>query len=148
MQGALSQALALESQGRADEAERLYRDILHADRKNGTAIYRRAVLASQRSAHDEAVRLVQSALKHVPDNIRARVDNDFGLIMRRHGDFALEQGHVKDAAASYAEATRFNPVDAQAHFAEAVCRLILGDFAKGWPKYTWRWKAYGDAPEG
>ena len=147
MQGALRQALTLETQGRLSEADLLYGNILETDRENGTAMYRRAVLASQRNEHDEAVRLVQSALKHVPINIRDRANSDFGTIMRRHGDFALGEGRVEDAVASYTEATSFNQADAQAHFSEAVCRLTLGDFAKGWPKYTWRWKAYGDAPE-
>ena len=148
MQAALSQALTLESQGRLVEADQLYRSILKTEPQNGMAMYRRAVLASQRDEHKEAVRLLQSALKHVPPNIRARVNNDFSVIMRKNGTFAFEQCRMKDAVELLVAAIGFNPDDADAHFSEAVCRLTAGDYVNGWPKYGWRWRAYGDEPYG
>jgi len=142
MQAALTQAFALEEQGRLLEADMVYQNILETDRKNGMAMYRRAVLASQRNEHDEAVRIVQFALRHVPKIVRDRATRDFGVIMRRHGEFALEQGRFREALDSYVQATSLNPADAHAQFGEALCRLTLGDFAKGWDKYNkWRWKA-------
>jgi Tfp pilus assembly protein PilF len=32
------------------------------------------------------------------------------------------------------------PQLAVAHWNEALCRLRLGDFARGWPKFEWRWE--------
>ena len=96
---------------------------------------------------DEAVRLVRAALKHIPKKARDLANKDFGAIMRRHGDFALELGRIEEAFASYAQAASFNPADQHAQFSEALSLLMLGDYARGWRKYKWRWKAAEAAAE-
>jgi hypothetical protein len=35
---------------------------------------------------------------------------------------------------------------AEAHFAEACCRLLFGDMRQGWEKYEWRWKTRAVRP--
>jgi tetratricopeptide (TPR) repeat protein len=45
-----------------------------------------------------------------------------------------------DAAQSYERAIAIDPAHASAHWNLADCRLILGDFARGWDEYEWRWK--------
>jgi len=65
----------------------------------------------------------------------------------------LGRGHVlvavrrqREALADFAAAQARSPELAEAHFAEACCRLAQGD-AVGWEKYEWRWKIK-DRPPG
>jgi len=45
-----------------------------------------------------------------------------------------------EALQSYAQALALEPDDAQAHWNEALTRLALGDYRRGWAKYEWRWR--------
>jgi hypothetical protein len=44
-----------------------------------------------------------------------------------------------DALDSYDRALSLRPDFADAHYNEAICRLLLGDFKRGWQKHEWRW---------
>jgi tetratricopeptide (TPR) repeat protein len=46
----------------------------------------------------------------------------------------------RDAVASYERALALEPGYAAAHWNLADCLLLLGDFARGWQEYEWRWK--------
>ena len=50
------------------------------------------------------------------------------------------QKRFADALSSYDNAIALRPDFADAHFNEALCRLLTGDFARGWEKYEWRWQ--------
>jgi tetratricopeptide (TPR) repeat protein len=52
----------------------------------------------------------------------------------------------REALASYVRATEIAPDDGHAHWNEALCRLALGDFECGWPKYEWRRRRKGAVP--
>lgn len=54
----------------------------------------------------------------------------------------------EEALASYLRALEVDPGDAETHWNEALVRLALGDYARGWEKYEWRWRspALGMAP--
>ena len=45
-----------------------------------------------------------------------------------------------EALASYDRALMLRPDYAEAHFNEACCRLLIGDFKGGWEKNEWRWE--------
>jgi tetratricopeptide (TPR) repeat protein len=45
-----------------------------------------------------------------------------------------------EAIASYERALALRPDYAAAHWNLADCCLLLGDFARGWQEYEWRWK--------
>jgi tetratricopeptide (TPR) repeat protein len=45
-----------------------------------------------------------------------------------------------EAVASYGRALALRPDYAAAHWNLADCRLLLGDFVRGWEEYEWRWK--------
>jgi tetratricopeptide (TPR) repeat protein len=65
---------------------------------------------------------------------------DYVLALSNYG-FVLHTLHRFDEAlASFARATAIRPDYADAHFNEAACRLLLGDFDRGWNKYEWRWE--------
>jgi tetratricopeptide (TPR) repeat protein len=50
------------------------------------------------------------------------------------------EGRVADALKVYERAVQFAPQDADVHKHIGIMRLLLGDFAGGWPEYEWRWK--------
>jgi tetratricopeptide (TPR) repeat protein len=47
----------------------------------------------------------------------------------------------EDALTSYQRVYTAQPDFADAHFNEALCRLLIGDFRRGWEKHEWRWQA-------
>jgi tetratricopeptide (TPR) repeat protein len=51
-----------------------------------------------------------------------------------------ELKRFEEALASYDRAIKVRPNDGQAHYNEAICRMLIGDFARGWEKYEWRWE--------
>ncbi len=54
---------------------------------------------------------------------------------------ALLDLHRHDAVLrSYDRALQLKPDDAHMHLNRAFVRLLLGDFARGWPENEWRWK--------
>jgi tetratricopeptide (TPR) repeat protein len=50
-----------------------------------------------------------------------------------------------DALAAYDEALARNPGSVDAHCNRGLCRMLLGDYAGGWPDYEWRWRR--DVPD-
>ena len=51
-----------------------------------------------------------------------------------------ELQRFEEALASYDRAVKLRPDFAEAHNNEAWCRLLIGDFDRGWEKNEWRWK--------
>lgn len=47
-------------------------------------------------------------------------------------------GRYQDAGSSYAAAQRADPGHVMAHLNDALCALLQGDLARGWPLYRWR----------
>lgn len=52
-------------------------------------------------------------------------------------------GRLDEALASFGQATRIQPTYADAYFNESLCRLLQGDFRRGWALHEWRWLAPG-----
>ena len=50
-------------------------------------------------------------------------------------------GRYGDAIAAYGQATALHPQHAHLHWDEALCRLLNGDFARGWVAHEWRLRA-------
>jgi tetratricopeptide (TPR) repeat protein len=46
----------------------------------------------------------------------------------------------QEALASYQSALTLRPDFADAHYNDGICRLLLGDFDRGWRKHEWRWE--------
>ncbi|MEO8023383.1 tetratricopeptide repeat protein [Polaromonas sp.] len=83
------------------------------------------------SRHDEALASFDQALKIKPDYADAL--NNRGNVLQ----------HLKrpgEALKGFERALQIRPDYAEAHWNEGLCRLLMGDFAGGWPKYEWRWK--------
>lgn len=85
----------------------------------------------------EAVAQLDQVLSLEPNNIVALNERGSALAQIRRFDEAL---------ASFAKALSFNPRYAEAHFNEALCRLLHGDLARGLEKYEWRWEIAAARP--
>jgi tetratricopeptide (TPR) repeat protein len=60
-----------------------------------------------------------------------------------HGNRGIalsELGRHHEAIASFERAIAIKPDYIEARANEGLCRLLTGDFARGWPAYEWRWR--------
>jgi len=73
LQQAFQQAVAFHQQGRLDEAERLYRAVLHADAGHFGSLHNLGSLSTQRGQPAEAVPLLRSALARQPNSTMAHI---------------------------------------------------------------------------
>lgn len=78
----------------------------------------------------EALASCERALQIRPDYADAH--NNLGNILQDLGRHQAAQAH-------YARALALRPDYAEAHLNDALCRLALGDFERGWQAYEWRW---------
>lgn len=146
-------ALALENHraGRFDEAERLYRKVLHAAPRHADALHLNGVLLMQTGRDALAVRLIRQAIE-VNGNEPA-FHNNLGNALQRLGEFKdavdayetalrlepgrcetlynlasalLAMGRLEDAAAAYGKALALKPDYVEAHYQLAIVRQRQG----------------------
>ena len=65
---------------------------------------------------------------------------DFARAWYNRGNTLRELHRHRDAVDSFERAIALEPEYASAHWNLADCHLLLGDFARGWSEYEWRWK--------
>ena len=65
---------------------------------------------------------------------------DYAEALSNRGNTLQELQRFEEALASYDRALALRPDFAEAHFNEALCRLLIGDFDRGWEEYEWRWE--------
>lgn len=81
--------------------------------------------------HEEAIASFDRAIEPHPDYVEAR---------NNRGKLLLELNRHEEALASFRQALELRPDDAVAHLNESLCRLRIGDFARGWEEFEWRWQ--------
>src|SRR6185437_13650629 len=96
----LMRALELDTAGKTEEADQLYRAILKIDPTNFAALNRRAVLSAQRGDLVEALRLIQAA---------ARANPNVGEIASDMGGILARMGRIDEALESYDRAAALQP---------------------------------------
>jgi tetratricopeptide (TPR) repeat protein len=95
------------------------------------ALANRGVTLHAQKRFEEALASHDRALAVRPDYAEAFVNRGFTLHELKRFEAAL---------ASYDRAIALRPDYAQAHFNEAVCRMLIGDFDRGWQKFEWGWE--------
>jgi tetratricopeptide (TPR) repeat protein len=65
---------------------------------------------------------------------------DFAEAHSNRGNALQELRRFDEALTSYDRALTLRPDFADAHFNASVCRLLRGDFARGWQEHEWRWE--------
>jgi predicted O-linked N-acetylglucosamine transferase (SPINDLY family) len=101
----VAEALALQSQGRLDEAAGLYQRVLRAQPKNVDALHFSGILKLQLGLPEEGVKLLRAALKIRPDFAPAHLN--LGIAQQslaRHADALLSFERAAALRADYAEA--------------------------------------------
>ena len=101
----VADALALQRQGRLDEAARLYQQVLRAQPKNFDALHFSGILKLQLGLPDEGVKLLRAALKIRPDSAPAHLN--LGIAQQslaRHADALLSFERAAALRSDYAEA--------------------------------------------
>jgi Tfp pilus assembly protein PilF len=160
----LMRGLDLDTAGKVEEADALYRAVLAIDPTNFAALNRRAVLAAHRGELVEALRLIQAAAASNPN--LGQIASDMGGILTRMGrlEEALEsydraaelqpddpaalngrglgrslKGRYEEAITAFTRAIEIKPDYPAAHFHLGLALLVTGRFAQGWEEYEWRW---------
>ena len=96
------------------------------------ALANRGVTLHELRRFEEALASFDRALAVRPDYAEALVDR---------GGTLREQKRFEEALASYARAIALRPDYVEAHANEGMCRMLIGDFDRGWPKIEWGWIA-------
>ena len=147
----LAHGLALHQQGRLDEAERVYLDILRRHPNQADAWYLLAAVASQTKRYDKAVELFERAVALKPDNAEAHFNMGNALAALRRPESALRcfdraialkpdhvgallnrgatlaaMGRPEDALASYDAVIASRPDLPEAHSNHAAALAALG----------------------
>jgi len=109
------------------------------DPENPAATLNLANLRQAQDRLDDAIALYRGLLAANPRHVEALVN--LGQALQRQGrpDLALEPFEVALALAPDLPSAQWNA---------GLCRLLLGDFARGWAGFAWRWQAGAVPPHG
>src|SRR5580658_5891265 len=109
------------------------------DPGNSAATLNLANLRQEQDRLDEAVTLYRGLLAADPAHVQALVN--LGQALQRLGrpDLAVEPFDAALVLAPDLPAVQWNA---------GLCRLLLGDFARGWAGFGWRWRAGAVPPHG
>ena len=101
----VAEALALQRQGRLDEAAGLYQQVLRAQPKHFDALHFSGILKLQLGLPEEGVKLLRAALKIRPDSAPAHLNMGIAQqSLARHADALLSFERAAALRADYAEA--------------------------------------------
>lgn len=154
--------------GRLKEAEVYYRRALEIQPEHPSVLNNVGSLQRAKGELEDAASYYRRALKLQPDRLETSIN--LGVALSDLGDLeeacrhlrvavlnqpAVPDAHLNlgvvltrlglpdEAIRSFEEALRLRPEYAEAHRNRAMYRLSLGDFARGWPEYEWRWRCQG-----
>ena len=126
-----NRGVALHALNRFDEALASYGRALKLIPAFAQAHRNRGVALHDLWRLDEALAGFERALKLKPDDAQAYSGRGITL---------QELNRLNEAQASYERALALKPDFAEAHFNLSTCLLMMGDFARGWSEYEWRWR--------
>jgi tetratricopeptide (TPR) repeat protein len=126
-----NRSLTLHELKRLEEALATYDRALKVRPDYVEALSNRGVTLHELKRFEEALASYDRALILRPDYAEA---------LSNRGVTLHELKRFAEALASYDRALKVRPDYAGAHFNEALCRLLIGDFDHGWEKHEWRWE--------
>ncbi|HEX4408531.1 MAG TPA: tetratricopeptide repeat-containing glycosyltransferase family protein [Xanthobacteraceae bacterium] len=124
--GSIGQALALQREGRLDDADRICGDVLGADPHHFEALYLSGMLRHQQGSSLDGLRMVAAALKAKPGAAEARMD---------YGVMLLSLGHHEEALASFDQVLATRTGDAALHYNRGNALMGLGRFEDALASY-------------
>jgi tetratricopeptide (TPR) repeat protein len=134
LQARINRGNALTELGRAAEALADYDTALSLAPGHPLALYNRGNALRLVGRDPDAIEAYDQALAAAPQHLNAWLNRGLALA-------ALN--HHQDAVASYGKALALQPDFADAHFNAAMSLLTIGDYARGFAEYEWRWKRTG-----
>jgi tetratricopeptide (TPR) repeat protein len=161
-----NRGIALRELGRAEQSLDSFQQALAIDPAHAAAAVNRGAVLHDLGRYVDALAGFEHALSITPDHAEAHAGRALALNALRRFDAALESceralsikpdfaeayNHrgvtfydtacFDDALDSFERALCLKPDFWDAHLNEAQCRLTLGQFAAGWEKYRYRWRA-------
>ena len=153
-------ALALHQQGRLDQAEAIYKEILQSQPRHFDALQLLATVAAQKNRFPDAVELFDQALKINPDHVGSlnnrgnalcalgradeslenygralRIKPDYVDALKNYGNALRELGRLHDAVDSYRRALEIQPDHAETHNNLGLTLQDLGQFDEAVASY-------------
>ena len=116
---------------RVDAAIASYREAIAIDADFADAHNNLGVALAERNQHEDAIACYRRAIALEPQ---------FADAYSNLGVALADLKRYSEAFAAYERAIEIDPQCADAHWNLALCRLLLGDFERGWEGYEWRWK--------
>jgi tetratricopeptide (TPR) repeat protein len=123
--------------GRFEEALASYDRALALQPGYVAALSNRGVALRALRRFEEALASYDQVFALHPDHVDA---------LSNRGDALVQLKRIEEASASYNRAIMLCPDHAGAHLGNATLRLLIGDFARGWPEYEWRWRTAALTP--
>jgi tetratricopeptide (TPR) repeat protein len=124
-----NRGLALLELGEADAALETFDHALAQQPNHPEAHNNRGLALQALDRHEDAVASFDRALG---------LQADFPDALNHRGVSLQAVGQAGAALASYEAAIARRPDDPWFHWNAGLCRLLLGDYARGWPDYEWR----------
>ncbi len=141
---------ALAGLARHDEALNHYDRAINLEPGDYRLLVTRADLLAMLGRQEAATSDYSRALAAIEDRVQQlqrqeRAAPEDADLRRRTAEASYERGLLqvdllrhRDAIESFVQATAWAPDFADAHWAEALNRLRLGDYEQGWRQYEWR----------
>jgi tetratricopeptide (TPR) repeat protein len=123
--------LALLDNGRAGEAAVILRQAVRLRPKAPEAHNNLGLALAALGRFQEAEAAYEEALRLNPRY--AEAENNLASALK-------DQGRHEEALAAYDLALALDPRSASTRWNRSLLYLQLGDFARGWPEYEWRWQ--------
>jgi tetratricopeptide (TPR) repeat protein len=137
IQARVNRGNALTELGQSEQAIAEYDAALAMAPGHPLALYNRGNALRALGREREAVEAYDRALSAAPNHANGWLNRGLALAaLNRH----------QDALSSYARVRALAPDHADAHFNAALSLLTLGDYARGFAEYEWRWKRTGMSP--
>ena len=126
-----NRGVTLQELGRRDEALASYERAIRLDPEHAEAHSNRGNTLKELGRLDEALASYDRALELKPD---------FAQAWSNRGNALKGLKRLDEALASHDRALRIEPDYAEGHWNRCLCHLLMGDYARGWEGYEWRWK--------
>lgn len=117
--------------GRSAEARAAFQQTLEINPNYATGHCNLASALHKQGHLEEAIAHCRQAIALDPKSCEAL--NNLATVF-------IDQGKMKDGLEAIERALQMNPEYAKARLNRAIAWMLLGDYARGWPEYEWRWR--------
>lgn len=161
----LNEAWKIHQSGDLYRAERLYAQVVNSQPGNASAWCYLGMALHDQERYDDAILAYRKAIGLQPNfpiafnnlgnsqrqlrrlseavasfNQAIALKPDYVTAFKNKATTLVWEGHVEEALQTYEAALPLASQDPEIHKHIGILRLLMGDYAGGWPEYEWRWK--------